>query len=103
MNEFKERDWFTVTLDYMATGEGHTRAIWIGRATSEEEAKERFGVAHGKYFAMGAEAKRGLHIENGYADLLTDYAKKVLVKIKAKDKNGPGGFYYTNMISVNYS
>lgn len=103
MDEFKERDWFTVTLDYMATGEGHTRAIWIGRATSEDEAKERFGIAHGKYFALGAEAKRGLDIDPHYVDLFTDYAKKMITKIKAKDKNGPGGFFYSNMISVNYS
>lgn len=100
--DYADYDWYTVTLDYMATGEGHTRAIWIGRANGEQAAKDAFARHHGTYFALGAEVKRGLQIENGFADLLTEYAKKILLRLKSNNPDAPGGFAYANIISVNY-
>lgn len=98
-----ESDYYTVTLDYTATGEGHTRAILIQYAFNENAAREHFGRIHDTYFAQCATVVKGIHIENGFQDLVTDYAKKVILKVKSKNPDAPPMFSYSNSIYVNYS
>ena len=98
------RYWYVATIDYLATGEGHTRAIWIGRAKDEEEVKDIVGVAFGRWLASGAEITQGLTVSPYYLDLLTEYAKKMLLRLSSgKPEDRPGAFTYTNMVFVNYS
>lgn len=99
----EEYDYYTITLDYLATGEGLTRGLMIQFAKNEDEARKHFADVYGSYFAMGADVKKGIHINEGYDDLLTDMSKKFILKIKTKSEDRPPMFSYQNMIHFNYS
>lgn len=98
-----EYDYYTITMDYMATGEGHSRAILIQYAQSEDEARENFKNVHGAYFTQFAKVTKGIHIDDGFQDLITEYAKKLILKVKSKNPDAPPMFSYSNCIHVNYS
>ncbi len=102
-DKYKDYGVYVVTMDYLATGEGHSRAILIMTAMNAYDAKMEFAVRFGSYFAAGAEVTKGLIIPEGYADLLTDYARKIIARINSKSPDAPGGFSYSNYIHVNYS
>ncbi len=95
-------DYYTVVCEYYATGEGLHRMIMIDYCYDEKAALGKFTVRFGKFYQPGAEVRKGIEVE-GFQDLLTDFAKKQIVKIKAGDKNGPGAFVYENFTHVNYS
>lgn len=95
-------DYYTVTTDYMATGEGHTRAMLIIFAKNEQEARKIFGLTFGAFFALSADVVKGIEIGE-YQDLVTEYAKKLILRVKSKSDDAPPMFSYSNSVHVNYS
>jgi hypothetical protein len=94
--------YYTVITDYFATGEGHHRMILIVFTRNDKAALYEFGKMFGVFYTYGAEVKEGIDVED-YQDLLTEHAKKVIIKIKSGDKNAPPMFGYSNSTYVNYS
>lgn len=94
--------YYTVTSDYKPTDGGNSHAILIMQGSSEGSVLETFQNFFGFNAAQKASIKEDIHIENGFNDLLTDQAKKVLVKIKSKSPTAPTEFSYINRISTNF-
>jgi hypothetical protein len=95
-------EYFTVTMDHSAQGTGHTRAILIQRAQDEEDAREHFGKVHGNYFASDATVVKGIRIEPEFQDLVTETARKFILKLTSKNPDAPGMFSYSNSIYLDY-
>jgi len=95
-------NYYTVTSDYMPLEGGNTHAIVIAKASSETVALEYFQSIYGFQAAMSAKPREGIHIDNGFNELLTDEARKIIVKIKSKSPTAPTDFSYSNKIHVNY-
>lgn len=94
--------YYTVTADYKPTEGGNSHAILIMRGSSEGSVLEVFQNFFGFNAAQKADIREDIHIENGFNDLLTDQAKKTLVKIKSKSPSAPSEFSYMNKTYVNY-
>ena len=76
---------YTVTCDYMATGEGHTMTILYIFASSPEDALLQFKreVTNGDWFSLGAEVKIGFDFDNYIAQQLVSPA----VRRQLEDEN----------------
>jgi len=98
-------DWgfYTAICEYYATGEGFTRILKISYGRNEEQITREFVKEFGVFLAAGVVVKKGIDIPEDYVHLLTDYAKKVILKIKSKSEDAPNGFAYSNYIYQNYS
>ena len=87
----------------MATGEGHTRAIMIVDAKDKTEATARFLNSFGPKFYNEIELVEGIHVPVGFDRLLTEQARKYILKVKSKAEDAPPSMAYQNMITLNYA
>jgi hypothetical protein len=94
--------YYTVTMDRVASGEGHTRAIMILDAKNKTDATAKFLNAFGPKFYNDVSVVEGIHIESGFDRLLTEQAKKYILKVKNKTADAPPLMSYQNMIHLEY-
>lgn len=95
--------YYTITLDHHAKGGGYTRAIMITDAEDETVAKGRFVNTFGSEYLNSLDLVEGIHIKDGFDRLLTDQAKKYILKVKNKAEDAPPKMLYQNMIHLNYA
>lgn len=94
-------EYYTVTLDHTEPKDGwHTRALMIVKAENGEDALYRFGLLYSHHYANSAKATKGIHIEDGFHDLITEGTQKIIVKVKGGSQSAPASFSYSNAISV---
>lgn len=91
--------YFTVTMDRVSPGEGHTRAIMIVDAKDKREATAKFLNTFGAQYYNDIVINEGIHIDNGFDRLLTEHSRKYIVKAKTKSPDAPL-VSYQNMIVV---
>ena len=94
--------YYTITLDHDIPKEGHKRAIMILDAKSETEATAKFLKAFGTQNHDNISLTQGKQIPQGFDRLLTDQAKKYIMKVKTKAEDAPPLMSYQNMIHLNY-
>ena len=94
--------YYTVTSDYNPVDGGNSHALLIMKATSKTMALNYFQSLYGFTASNKANVLEDIHIENGFNDLLTEQAKKILVKIKSKNPSAPADFTYTNRTHTKY-
>ena len=93
--------YYTLTLDHTGS-EGHIRAIMILDEEDECAAKGRFVNTFGSEYINAIETIKGIHIPAGFDRLLTEQAKKYILKVKNKTKDAPPIMSYQNMIRLGY-
>lgn len=94
--------YYTVTLDHDVAGEGHKLAIMILDAKDKNEATAKFLNTFGPQHYNNLELTEGIHIPAGFDRLLTEQAKKYILKAKTKSEDAPPLMSYQNMIHVKY-
>lgn len=94
--------YFTVTLDHNVPDEGHKRAIMIVDAKSEKEATAKFLNTFGPQYYNHIALEQGIHIPQGFDRLLTEQARKYILKAKTKADDAPPLVSYQNMIHLSY-
>lgn len=90
-------------MDRSSGTEGHTRAIMIVDAKDEVEATAKFLNTFGAKYYNDLSITRGIHIDNGFDRLLTEHAKKYILKVKNKTEDAPPVLSYQNMIHLKYN
>lgn len=93
--------YYTLTLDHAASGEGHTRAIMIVDAKNKTDATAKFLNTFGAKYYNDVVITEGIHVENGFDRLLTEHARKYILKAKSGSENAPL-VSYQNMIRLNH-
>lgn len=93
--------YYTLTLDHNGS-EGHVRAIMILDEPDEDEAKMTFAESFGSEYIDAVQAIKGIHIPQGFDRLLTEQAKKYILKVKNKTADAPPVMSYQNMIRLSY-
>jgi len=94
--------YYTITLDHTATDEGHTRAIMITDAKDKITATAKFCNMYGPKYYNELSISEGIHVENGFERLLTEQARKYILKAKT-NQDDVKSFSYHNMIQLNYA
>ena len=94
--------YYTLTMDRACGKDGHTTAIMIVDARDERDATSKFLNAFGAKFYNDLSVTKGIHIEQGFDQLLTDQAKKYILKVKSNAKDAPPNLFYQNMIHLAY-
>lgn len=94
--------YYTITLD-QSNGESHVRALMITDAKDQTEATAKFLNTFGPQYYNNLDVVEGIHIKNGFERLLTDHAKKYIVKAKTNVDNDHPLVQYQNMIKLNYA
>lgn len=94
--------YFTVFLDYFATGEGMTRGLCILKAASADNLRRALERNWGTYFAAGCEVRPGVKPIPGYEGLVCPQVADMLKRI-VRGKDRPGGFAFTSTLYGNYS
>lgn len=95
--------YYTVTMDRSSGKDGHTRAIMILDAKDKKEAIHKFLNTFGAKYYNDINVIEGITIENGFDQLLTDQAKKYILKVKNKAEDAPPIMSYQNMIHLEYN
>ena len=95
--------YYTITLDHNNSQEGHKRAIMILDAKTENEATARFLNTFGPQYYNELSLTKGIHIPQGFDRLLTEQAKRYILKVKSKAEDAPSPMMYQNMIHLNYA
>jgi hypothetical protein len=93
--------YYTVTLDHVAS-EGHKRAIMILDAKDKTEATAKFLNTFGPQYYNDLNLVEGIHVPEGFDRLLTEHAKKYILKVKTKADDAPPLMSYQNMIHHKY-
>ncbi len=94
--------YYTITLDCSNSQEGHKRAIMILDAKNKNEATAKFLNTFGPQYYNDLSLTEGIHIPTGFERLLTEQAKKYILKVKSKSEDAPHPMMYQNMIHLNY-
>ncbi len=94
--------YYTVTLDHNVPDEGHKRAIMILDAKDKNEATAKFLNTFGPQYYSDIDLVEGIHIPEGFDRLLTEHAKKYILKAKIKTEDSPPLVSYQNMIHLSY-
>ena len=94
--------YYTVTLDHNVPNEGHKRAIMILDAKDKTEATAKFLNTFGPQYYNEIELVEGIHIPEGFDRLLTEHARKYIMKVKTKAEDAPALMSYQNMINLTY-
>ena len=94
--------YYTITLDHDVPKEGHKRAIMILDAKDKTEATAKFLNAFGTQYHDNISLTQGIHIPQGFDRLLTEQARKYIMKVKTKAEDAPPLMSYQNMIHLNY-
>ena len=95
--------YYTITLDHNKANEGHKRAIMITDAKDKTEATARFLNTFGPQYYNEIDLCEGIHIPNGFDRLMTEQAKRYLLKIKSGAEDAPPSMSYQNMLHLNYA
>ena len=88
---------FTITLNH-----GGLKAIMIQQAENEHQAYNEFVEVFGAFYRDLCHLTEGIHIENGFQDLITEGARKLLLKVKNGSPDAPKVFSYLNSMVVQY-
>lgn len=94
--------YYTVTLEKNIPNEGHKRAIMILDAKDKKEATAKFLNTFGAQYYNDIDLVEGIHIPDGFDRLLTDQARKYILKAKTKADDAPPLVSYQNMIHLSY-
>ncbi len=94
--------YYTVTLDHNVPTEGHKRAIMILDAKDKTEATAKFLNTFGPQYYNEIDLVEGIHIPQGFDRLLTDQARKYILKVKTKAEDAPPLMSYQNMLHLTY-
>jgi hypothetical protein len=94
--------YYTVTLDHNVPNEGHKRAIMILDAKDKTEATAKFLNTFGPQYYNEIDLVEGIHIPQGFDRLLTDQARKYILKVKTKAEDAPPLMSYQNMLYLTY-
>lgn len=92
--------YYTLTLDHNDT-DGHIRAIMIIDDKDETSARAHFLNTFGAQYVTFVNAIKGIHIPSGFDRLLTEQARKYIIKAKSGTENAPL-VSYQNMIRLNH-
>lgn len=95
--------YYTVTMDRCSGNDGHTRAIMILDAKDEKDATYKFLNTFGAKYYNDINVVKGIKIENGFDRLLTEQARKYILKVKNKAEDAPPLMSYQNMIHLKYN
>ncbi len=95
--------YYTITLDHVASNDGHTRAIMIMDAKDKDDAEKHFLVTFGPQYYKQVKIAEGIHIPRGFDRLLTDQVKKYIMKVKTNADDAPPLLSYQNMIKLQYA
>lgn len=95
--------YYTITVDRSSGTDGHTRAIMILDAKDKREATAKFLNTFGVQYYNDIAVTEGIHIDNGFDRLLTEQAKKYILKVKNKTEDAPPVLSYQNMIHLKYN
>lgn len=95
--------YYTITMERASGKDGHTRAIMILDAKDEKEAARKFLNTFGAKYYNDINVTKGIHIENGFDRLLTEHARKYILKVKNKTEDAPPVLSYQNMIHLGYN
>lgn len=95
--------YYTITLDHTSNKEGHKRAIMILDAKDNIEATAKFLTTFGSQYSKEVNLSEGIHIPEGFDRLLTEQAKKYILKVKSKSEDAPPLMSYQNMIQLDYA
>lgn len=93
--------YYTVTMDHN-DGTGHTRAIMILDSKDETEATAKFLNTFGAKYYNDIHITKNIHIPEGFDRLLTEQAKKYILKVKSKTEDAPPILSYHNMIHLKH-
>lgn len=94
--------YYTITLDHNTVDDGHTRAIMIVDAKSQTDATAKFLNTFGPKYYNELSLTEGIHIPTGFDRLLTEQARKYILKVKSKAEDAPPLMSYQNMIHLSY-
>lgn len=94
--------YYTITLDKNVPSEGHKRAIMILDAKDKNEATAKFLNTFGPQYYNEIELVEGIHVPAGFDRLLTDHARKYIMKVKTGAEDAPSLMSYQNMINLTY-
>lgn len=94
--------YYTITLDSNIINEGHKRAIMILDAKDKTDATAKFLNTFGTQYYNDVNLTEGIHVPEGFDRLLTDQARKYIMKVKSKAEDAPPLMSYQNMIHLNY-
>ncbi len=94
--------YYTVTLDHNVPTEGHKRAIMILDAKDKTEATAKFLNTFGPQYYNEIDLVEGIHIPQGFDRVLTDQARKYILKVKTKAEDAPPLMSYQNMLHLTY-
>lgn len=92
--------YYTVTMDRCSGKDGHTRAIMILDAKDKTDASAKFLNSFGPQYYNDITITEGIHIEQGFDRLLTEQARKYILKVKNKSEDAPPLLSYQNMIHL---
>lgn len=71
-------------------------------AKNKEDAEKQFLVTFGPDYYKDVSVSEGIHVPTGFDRLLTEQAKKYIMKVKTKTDDAPPLMSYQNMIHLNY-
>ncbi len=94
--------YYTLTLDHNVPTEGHKRAIMILDAKDKTEATAKFLNTFGPQYYNEIDLVEGIHIPQGFDRLLTEQARKYIMKVKTKAEDAPPLMSYQNMLHLTY-
>lgn len=94
--------YYTITLD-KSNSEGHVRALMITDAKDKTDATAKFLNTFGPQYYNNLDIVEGIHVENGFERLLTDHAKKYILKAKTNADNYHPLMQYQNMIKLGFA
>lgn len=94
--------YYTITLDHNVPNEGHKRAIMILDAKDKTEATAKFLNTFGPQYYNDINLVDGIHIPEGFDRLLTEQARKYIMKVKTKAEDAPPLMSYQNMLYLTY-
>lgn len=93
--------YYTLTLDHN-DNDGHIRAIMIVDEQNEATAVAKFINTFGSQYLVNVNATKGIHIPQGFDRLLTEHARKYIIKAKSGTNDAPL-VSYQNMIRLNHA
>lgn len=78
------------------------KAILIQKAKDEQDAIMNFGYAFGLVYMIKANVYKGVHIDPDFQELITERARKLILKLSSDTPDTPSLFSYTNSIYLEY-
>lgn len=96
-------NYFTMHMDYLATGEGCTRRLTFCYAEDAKALRRMADGDFGAYFAHAVESREGLNPLPGYDGMVPETVKEVVRSITEARDRAPANFHFTTQLHLNYS